>query len=110
MHRSGAVSPLLARPTGGVVKTANASPRTRTVWRSSGGVRGSDRRKATKRSLAEGNGNDMPRRMPREGESEGLREGATGNCAGQLGDRRANRTFAIRYAMDRRGGRGKSES
>src|SRR2546430_15711916 len=40
---------------GGVVYTANASPRVRTVCRSSGGVRGSERRNATNRSLAEGN-------------------------------------------------------
>jgi hypothetical protein len=39
---------------GGVVKTAKASPRQRTVCRSSGGVRGSDRRNATKRSRAVG--------------------------------------------------------
>ena len=41
---------------GGVVNTANARPRARTVCRSSGGVRGSDRLNATKRSLVEANG------------------------------------------------------
>jgi hypothetical protein len=33
---------------GGLVKTAKLIPRARTVWRTSGGVRGSERRKATK--------------------------------------------------------------
>ena len=54
MQSSGGAS--FATAAGGVVNTAKASPRTRTVWRSSGGVRGSDRRNATKRSFAEGNG------------------------------------------------------
>src|SRR5436190_13141760 len=58
---------------GGVVYTAKASPRVRTVCRSSGGVRGSERRNATNRSLAEGNEQRRAQQAREEGERYGRR-------------------------------------
>src|SRR5690349_23813402 len=66
---------------GGVVYTANARPRVRTVCRSSGGVRGRERRNATNRSLAEGN----EQRRAQLAREEGRR--ATNGTCGVWADR-----------------------
>src|SRR5690348_3388184 len=99
--------------TGGVVKTAKASPRQRTVCRSSGGVRGSDRRKATKRSRAVDNSVSgrtsapEPRRW-----TEGLQRG--GSTAMHEGRRmtgsRTERSSTEYYRPDRLEVRGGGEA
>src|SRR4051794_35077744 len=74
MQRSGGSSDFSI---GAVVNTAKASPRVRTVCRSRGGVRGNDRRNATKRSLAVGNGSSANGRARKE-----VLSGAVGRAGG----------------------------
>src|SRR3954468_25044558 len=79
---------------GAVVNTAKASPRVRTVCRSRGGVRGNDRRNATKRSLAVGNGS-----------SANSREGGELSGAGGEGNNEQQSSRAVQWDdSDRRGG------
>jgi len=96
MQTSGVASP---SPTGAVENTANASPRVRTVCRSSGGVRGSDRRNATNRSFAVVNCRARP------GTKGMTRAGTTrrATCLAIEEDRWSHLVlFASKYATDQR--------